>query len=304
VRGSTRFALCDGDDVLDAPWAGGLLALGARLARRALHSDRQLVVVMSIPTRDYAACLVAAGWVLAQRPAGVGVVADALPQLVEHAPIRFIARSQFVGDVFYGSARQGDQTRLHIGGSWWDVRFLEALASAPQLEVEDFGKVSISPTGSLIRRAHPNGSWQQMLVESRPSVRVVGTLTRLRNDLDIQVSLDEVAESRDSLRDVLWPVGDRPVGGLASLVTATSNVLPDLEHPIRLSVLDGVSSLDLLPDIGVTSNVAVILDRSAAESDAESQLIELRARSSVVEMADLGWKPAAGVEALAFEVPK
>lgn len=301
---ASHFMLRDGADVLDAPWAGALVALGARLARRQHSECRQLLVVVTVPTRDFAACLVAAGWVLAQRPPHASEVKSVLPLLVAHEPVRVVARSQLVGDMFYGVAVHGQQTRLHIGGSWWDADYLDAIAAAPELDSGSFGKLHLPATGSLIQRAHPNGTWHEVLVGGAPTVRIIGTLTRLKNDLDIELCVGSGDSTADAMRDVLWPLGDRPVGALSSFVTASTDELPDSELPVKLTILDGVSALDLLSEVTAASHVVVVLDRGAAENEAASQLVELRARSEAASLEDLGWRPPPGIEGLAFEVQK
>ena len=47
-----------------APWIGPLVALGSRISRYTtkLGKDRQLLVVLSVPRRDFAAALIGCGW--------------------------------------------------------------------------------------------------------------------------------------------------------------------------------------------------------------------------------------------------
>ncbi len=72
--GGDRLVFEMADDAESAPvpvaWAGAFMALGARLARHvdALESC-QLVVVLSVPRRDFVAGLIGVGWVLTRPPA-------------------------------------------------------------------------------------------------------------------------------------------------------------------------------------------------------------------------------------------
>jgi hypothetical protein len=56
-------------------WIGPILALGTRLARKAdTFADRQLIVAVSVPSREYAAVLIGVGWTLGRPPAQVRLI--------------------------------------------------------------------------------------------------------------------------------------------------------------------------------------------------------------------------------------
>ena len=59
-----------------APWAGPLLALGARLARWSPSESWQMVVAVTVPARDYAALLIGLSWGFLRLPGGFLPVDD------------------------------------------------------------------------------------------------------------------------------------------------------------------------------------------------------------------------------------
>lgn len=74
-----------------------------------------------------------------------------------------------------------------------------------------------------------------------------------------------------------------------------------LPKDVRVVVLDGFGAIKYLAEIE-TPIVACILDRSVADETAAELIVQLRnTRGEPLSIADdLGWRPPAGVEALAF----
>jgi hypothetical protein len=86
-----------------ADWIGKFVMLG-RLAARWLrvHADRQLVVVLSVPVRDFAAVLVGCGWMTATAAPSILPVREILAGLSLHAPVRVVTRSKVLAEHFGG----------------------------------------------------------------------------------------------------------------------------------------------------------------------------------------------------------
>jgi hypothetical protein len=94
--------------------------------------------------------------------------------------------------------------------------------------------------------------------------------------------------------------GVRPAWGSAVLSAARFDeaIVP---HDAGLAVLDGASAISWLRDMETGMAIAVI-DRSVADEFAAESVIQLRSMGGVpVPLDNLGWRPPAGVEALAFE---
>src|SRR4051812_48674916 len=81
-----------GDEGRAAAWIGPLLALGTRAARysRAKLQGRQLVLVVSVPKRNYAAALVGCGWVLASEAPALAEPLCALRTMTPGQPLRAV----------------------------------------------------------------------------------------------------------------------------------------------------------------------------------------------------------------------
>jgi uncharacterized protein (DUF4213/DUF364 family) len=76
-----------------------------------------------------------------------------------------------------------------------------------------------------------------------------------------------------------------------------------LREGLRLVVLDGPSAIRWLPAIDSGAVVAII-DRRATDDSAAETVLQVRTRSeNLLSLAELGWQPPPGVEALAFTVP-
>lgn len=70
TRGRARLALSEspGQRGRAKDWIGPMVALGSRAAHHHRKAgDRQLVIALSVPKRDFAATLIGCGWVLASK---------------------------------------------------------------------------------------------------------------------------------------------------------------------------------------------------------------------------------------------
>ena len=302
--GPTALAVVDQDAAILAPWASSLLALGARLSRRRPTAGAQLVVVLTVPIRDYAACLVAAGWVLTQRPASSAAPLAVASTLPERTPVRILSGWQVTAGLFFEVREELNQTRLHVGASWWDAARLMALHPAVELTPEHFGKAEIHAPGSLIQMAHPDGTWPRLVTEGQRSVRVVGTLTRLLEDMDLALTVDDNLATADTLARILWPDRDAAVTALSSFVTAVSDEAQVGSDSFGLTILDGSTAVTWLDGLVSGGHVVTILDRGAADTSAEALILELRSRSTPLDVRTLAWSAPPGIEALMFEVPR
>ena len=72
--------------VVAADWIGKFVMLGRLAARWSrTHADSQLVVVLSVPVRDFAAVLVGCGWMTAAAAPSIPPVREVLAGLPLHA---------------------------------------------------------------------------------------------------------------------------------------------------------------------------------------------------------------------------
>ena len=102
-----------------APWAGSLIALGARLARQIPSlSDGQLVVALTVPVRDLAAVLVACGWTLTRPAKELGIPADVAATVAYGTPVRMVTDHYVIGGPFYGIQDGPTGPRIRAYGNW------------------------------------------------------------------------------------------------------------------------------------------------------------------------------------------
>lgn len=313
-----------------APWIGPLLALGTRASRFArAHRGRQLVVVVSVPRRDFAAVLVACGWVMARPAPASRPVMDVMRELEPSTHVRVVTESEVILDRFTRLDESVAPARLHLAGSQWfcsGIRAIEAVESAPDIELPV--RMPRPHIGGLGLLAHLDVTWDARLASPEADLAIVGTRAWLRDDLDAFLSVDgiaaphskalvhDAAKAREkgkpykvsfghgSLLDVVLP--DLPNSSTVfSRVHAASRFAEHLPLPgdVRAVVLDGNGAIKYLAEIEAPV-VICILDRSVADETAAELIVQMRnTRGEPVAIKeDLGWRAPAGVEALAFTV--
>jgi len=286
-----------------AAWAGNLLGLGARLERQRWRDGWQLVVAVSLPTRDYAALLVGAGWVLTQpgQPAQSGVLATA-EAIPSGTPVRMATALLLVADRFYGVDRTHSDPRVHVGGTFWKIEAVDHIAADPALSEGRFERVDLARPGSLVRRAGRGASWSADQCASRPTVAIVGTRTRLEPELAAQAGWAGSEGGYDSMRDILRPDDGRSAFCASAILPGGREYLPEMRPQTRLAVLDGATAIRWLPEVR-TQAVVALIDRSSTDESAGFAVLQRRSVGQRVDLSALGWEPFAGMEALAFEVP-
>jgi hypothetical protein len=285
-----------------APWAGPLLALGARLARQpAPGPDSRLIVAVTLPTRDLAAVLIATGWVLTRPVAAPATIEQVLPSLEPNTPVRMITGDELVADCFFGYEVREGRGRVHIGRSSWLMDKVDILVPAPGLDASRFGRENLSHPGGLVTMADRVASWRAAQAASAADVVFVGTKAALISEMPVRVGRDGSLSGANSFGELLRPDdGVRPAWG--SVVLSASRFDEAVVPPgAGLAVLDGASAIGWLRDTTTGMAIAVI-DRSVTDEFAAESVIQLRSMGGVpVPLDSLGWRPPAGVEALAFE---
>lgn len=287
---------------VDAPWAGPLLALGARLARqRRPGPGSRLLVALTVPVRDLAAALIATGWVLTRPVAAPPPVKQVLQSLEPNTPVRMITGVELIADRFFGYDVVDGRHRVRVGASGWLLDKVDILVPAPGLEDSRFRRVDLAVPGSLVASAGRVSDWRAAQVACGAEVVFVGTKSWLVAEMAIQVGTDDSVLDPNSLGDLLRPDdGIRPAWASAILPAARFEeaVVPP---EARLAMLDGGSAIGWLNDLTTDFAVAVI-DRSVADDFAAESVIQLRSMGGTPILLDsLGWRPPPGIEALAFE---
>lgn len=279
-----------------ADWIGRFFMLG-RFAERwsRSHADSQLVIVLSVPVRDFAAVLVGCGWMSATPAPTLAPVREVLAGLSRGTPVRVVSQTKVFTELFGGIDARG----LAQLGSKWQVDKLRAVVPLASIDVPR--RQPMPEPGVISRLAGLDKDWAARFCSPPQDLALVGTLTRLREDFAAQLGRGGGSEP---IENILLPAGPRVVTW-STRVYATAQLdeeLPPAE--VRAVVLDGAPATRFLSAIEAPVVVSII-DRSIAdESVAEIVMNYRNTRGEPVSLArDLQWTPPQGVEALAFEVP-
>lgn len=287
-----------------APWIGSLVALGARLARYAQRSaGRQLIAVVSVPARDFAASLIGSGWAMTRPAPEICPPIDVMRGLQHGTPVRIVTPNEVLCDYFYEIDENLARPRVHVGGTYWQTDMIRALSVLPELSEPLRGRRPVP--GSVCTFAGLHEGWDQRLASPASDLVIVGTLKWLNDDLDAYLLHDGSAVSaRDQIASLLLPKNEHVPTWSTRLYASASlaEVLP-LPKEIDAVVLDGSGAIKYLAEIEAPI-VVCVLDRSVADETAAEIIVQLRnTRGEPISIRDsLGWKPPIGVEALAFTV--
>lgn len=279
-----------------ADWIGKFFMLG-RVAERwsRSHSDSQLVIVLSVPVRDYAAVLVGCGWMSATQAPTLAPVHQVLGGLASDTSVRVVSQSKIFIERFGGINAQG----LAQLGSKWQVDKLQAVVPVASIDMPRGQPIPVP--GVISRLAGLDQDWAARICSPPQDLALVGTLTRLNEDLVGQLGRGEETEP---IASILLPARPRAITWSTRLYAAAhlEEELPPAE--VRAVVLDGAPATRHLSAIEAPVVVSV-LDRSIVDESVPAFVMNYRDnRGEPVSLErDLHWTPPAGVEALAFEVP-
>jgi hypothetical protein len=283
-----------------APWAGSLIALGARLARQMPSpGDSQLVVALTVPARDLAAVLVACGWTLTRPVKELGIPAEVAATLSYCTPVRMVTDHYVIGGLFYGIQDGPTGPRIRAGGTW-ELEHVRGLVAVPDLGEHRYGKRAITLPGTLAGMTGQSVSWTARQCDPRRDLAILGTKSWLAGDMTACVGWGS-AGLADEIGAILLPDTDTSPTWATRVYAA--QLVQELDLPPNLSfvVLDGASAIRWLPEVESPVVVAVIDRRTADEAPSE-MVMQVRARSELESLDRLGWHPPAGIEAVAFRV--
>jgi hypothetical protein len=276
--------------------------LGARLSRKTeSFSGQQLIVAISVPSREFAAVLVGSGWTLGRPPAQT--TTDPLTVL-RTASIgghyRAVNAAYVISGQFQGLDESHGSPRITLAGRWSIDRFV---AIAPIAEQDPAERMPRPAIGSIGRMTGIARDWEQRLVAPAADLAIVGTKSWINQDLEAVLARDDDADG-DAIETLLLPKTDRSATWFTRIYSSSgfADQLP-LPDDLSLVILDGQGAIKYLNDILVPI-VVCIFDRSVADETAAEQVVQLRnSRGEPVSLRDqLGWSAPAGVEAFAFTV--
>lgn len=311
-----------------ASWIGPLVALGGLASRymSKLGSDRQLVVVLSVPRRDFAAALIGCGWVMNSRAPELPEPIDLLRQLEPGANVRVVTHNEVIADRFRAIDETKKPPRVRLSGSQWLVTGIHAVAVIDH-DIDRSVRMPRPNPGAAARIARMDATWDARLAAPKADLAIVGTLKWLSEDLAAFLSREgeaavpelllaelrkigvaerarEVSGLGGTLADLLLPSAKQCATWFTRLYASArfSDHLP-LPRDVCAAILDGAGAIKYVAEVEAPV-VICILDRSVADETAAEMVVQLRnSRGEPVSLdEDLRWNPPAGIEALAFTV--
>jgi len=306
TRAAVRLALSEDAEgpVEPAPWIGQLLALGARAARySSTHSDRQLIVVVSVPGRDFAAALLGCGWMLARPGPELPRPLNAMRILKTDTPVRVVTENKVMTSYFRGLDESHGSTRLRLASGQWQADKIRALVALPELEAAACQPRPVP--GAISEMAHLTPDWDNRLCLPPRDLAIVGTQRWLRDDIEAYLwRCDEAEQVPDRMASLLLPQRKGAATWSTMLYRSAgfADMLP-LPSDLKAVILDGAAAIRHVTEVE-TPLVFAVLDRSVADESAAELIIQVRnTRGAPVSVPhDLGWRCLAGIEVVAFTV--
>lgn len=297
---STYMTLAEPDagTVVAADWIGKLFLLG-RFAQRWSRShvaDRQLVIVLSVPGRDFAAVLVGCGWMSATPAPTLPPVREVLAGLSIGAAVRVVTQTKVFTERFGGIDARG---LAHLG-SMWQVDKLQAVVPLASIDVPR--KQHIPKPGAISHLTGLDRDWAARICSPPQDLALVGVQTCLSEDL--KVLLGQSGGGLELITNILLPAAPRAVTWSTRTYSA-AHLDEELPLPgVRAVLLDGAPATRYMSAIEAPVIVSV-LDRSVVDESVPEIVMNYRnTRGESVSLErELHWIPPVGVEALAFEVP-
>jgi hypothetical protein len=303
---AVRLALSEQQDgpAHPAPWIGPLVALGARAARySAKHPDTQLIVVVTVPTRGFAAALLGCGWMLSTPAPKLFNPFDVMRTLESGTPVRVVTETNVMTGIFREVDESHSAPRLRLASGQWQADKVRAIAVLPDL---DAAERQARPTpGGICEMARLTPDWDARLCSPPQDLAIIGTLSWIRDDLDAYLwRCGDSPMPPDRIASLLLPAEKRAATWSTRIIKAAgfADTLP-LPSGLKAVALDGAGAIRYITEIE-TPLVFAVLDRSVADESAAELLVQLRnTRAEPIPVPhSLQWPGLPGVEVLAFTV--
>ncbi|MGA3539031.1 hypothetical protein ACK8GE_07020 [Micromonosporaceae bacterium DT194] len=282
--------------LIAAPWIGALVTLGSRAARWSRSSSEQLIIVVSVPSRDFAATLIGCGWMMAAPPPPILSLAEAMTSLTCGTQVRVVTEGSVLTDEFRGIDH--DRNRLRLTSEW----LLDKVRAVAPVEPCGFRKQPLPVPGAINRMVGFDEQWAARLCRPAGDLALIGVLKWLNDDITAYLGF---RGEREAIAQILWPESQKAATWSTKLYAARKvDAAPPADSDLRAVVLDGAAAALALRAIE-TSVVFVVLDRSAADPAPAEIMVEYRnTRGADVSLKNaFRWQPPDGIEALAFTVP-
>lgn len=292
-------------------WIYQLVALGSLLSKYInFVESEQVIVVISVPSREFVAALIAYGWVLEKpvrpRMSPMEVIRLAQPGEV----VRLVNKEEVVCgrfDRIECLKESGTDARVTVSGYQWAVDRLSAAAVVANASVGD-GELRREKRYSLrsnLWAMDDNDLWDHWLANMSEDIAIVGPKKRLNTDLEVSLLRSEADDcSAGAIRRVVIPNGSS-VAVWNTGIFSPSDLIEDSATigQKQLVILDGSEAISLLEDVS-SPLVVCIFDRQKPHQWACDYLRAQKAYScELIDLAEkVRWTPLPGIEATAFRV--
>ncbi|MER6161953.1 hypothetical protein ABT147_41745 [Streptomyces sp. NPDC001868] len=305
-RSPVRLGLADAPEraIEWAPWIGSFIVLGSRLRRFIPKLDgRQLVLAVSVPQRDYAAALIASGWMLSSPAPELADPIEVFQAATQTTYLRAVTSNRIYTGAFAGLQVGPEELRVIVADKLLPVARYEAVAEL-DAAVESAHSVLPAP-GFLAQFVGASESWAERMADPPSDLVLVGTAKWLLEDLAACIG------NAEDPKDVPCPLSNYVLPEVKGAATWSTQVVsapkladdPHLVERYQAAILDGYGAIKYLNDI-LAPIVVCVIDRSVADESAAETIMEARSSNSrpVGLKGELHWQPPGGVEALAFTV--
>lgn len=302
IRGHLTLSESADETGTAAPWVKGMFLLGANIARyskRYLPESRQLIVVVSVPGRDFAAALIGCGWVRESTPGDV----SRPDQIPFGAPVRLVTRGKIVTGLFQGLELGRDgTTRVKTTGGLFQAQAVRAIAQL-DIPVEERARDRPDP-GTFADYTDMAGDWDCRLAAPAGDLAIVGTRSWLDEDFDCYLGVSGKQGAPTKARDVLLPSGVGEPSVYTNVYKASKFADENLPEKTQAVILDGATAIRYLSEVEARV-VICVLDRSVVDETAAETLLQQRVtRGRPLEEGSLDWPTPPGIEGMAFTVNK
>jgi len=299
-----RLAETESGPFVDTPWADGLFDLGARANQYINSPDRiapddQLFIAITVPVRDMAASLIAAGWMMTAPVRTSSTEWRSVLAHTEHGILlRMITNRFVILDRYLGF----DGERLSLGG----VFGADAVRAVSRVTADiehPCSRMKAPPAPPFGRpRVKTQDEWVRFLCSPPEGLAVVGSKAALLSDLAVRVGVEGQSTHALHLGDIVLP----RVGNVATWATELISPpsLPDDPEDaptFAAAILDGAPAIKAADQIDAPLLIAVV-DRSVMDDTASELVVQRRNTRGVAIRPDidLGWMPPPGIEVAAF----
>lgn len=292
-------------------WIYQLVALGSRISKYInFVESEQVIVVISVPSREFVAALIAYGWVL-EKPVRPRMLPLEVIRLAQPGEIvRLVNKEEVVCGRFDRIdclKESGTGARVIVSGHKWAVERLSAAAIVANAPVGDgeLRRKKLHLLRNNLSAVDDNDRWDRWLATMSEDIAIIGPKKRLNADLEVSLLRSETDDvSAGAIRRVVIP--NEPDAAVWNTgIFSPSNLSEDsaIIGQKQLVILDGSEAISLLEDVS-SPLVVCIFDRQKPHQWACDYLRAQKAYScELIDLAEkVRWTPLPGIEATAFRV--